>query len=134
MVWGVAYELPTDREEAVLKQLDNREQDGYVTHSVLFYPKEDEEHSFEVFVYIADNVAENPQYLGPASMHDMALQIYSSEGHSGTNIEYLVELAKAMREIFPEVKDDHLFDLEREVKLLCQSQLSSSEGEYVAVG
>lgn len=130
-VWGVAYELPADREEMVLQQLDYRERDGYSRQPVAFYPKDDEASSFEVHVYVADNVKENPDYLGPASMRDMALQIYSSEGLSGKNIEYLVKLAIAMRELVPEVKDDHLFKLEREVNLLCEL---GGEREYAAVG
>lgn len=124
-MWGLAYELPADRQDAVLKHLDFRERGGFSTKSLPFFPKDSNNGSsptnFEVLVYIADNIEDNPNYLGPASLQDMAYQIYTAEGPSGKNIEYLLELAIAMRELAPEVYDDHLFELEHEVKSLSHS-------------
>lgn len=36
-------------------------------------------------------------------------------GPSGWNAEYLLNLAKALREIAPESRDDHVFELEHKV-------------------
>ena len=127
-VWGVAYELPADREEAVLKYLDFRERGGFLTRKVTFFPKDDkcdngesELNGFDVLVYVADSIKDNPNYLGPASMREMAHQIVTAEGPSGRNIEYLLKLAIAMRELVPGIVDDHLFELEREVQSLCEN-------------
>jgi len=132
-VWGVAYELPADRQEAVLKHLDFRERGGFSTHSVKFYPKDDSaedlgDDGYEVLVYIADSVKDNPNYLGPASIRDMAHQIITAEGPSGKNIEYLLKLAIAMRELVPNVVDEHLFELEKEVQCLCENNDGRSQG------
>lgn len=53
---------------------------------------------------------------GPAPMQDIAKQIVNCKGPSGPNKEYVYNLAKAMRELASEAKDDHLFILENEVR------------------
>ena len=60
-------------------------------------------------VYIAP--AGNHAYLGPAPAVEMAEQIRRSAGPSGTNVEYLRELAAALRGL--EIDDPHVFELER---------------------
>lgn len=41
-------------------------------------------------------------------------------GPSGWNAEYLLNLAKALREIAPESRDDHVFELEHKVTNLIE--------------
>ena len=111
--------------------LDHRERGGYTTHEVLFHPKHHHHHhqqqqqqqqqldpklkaTFTVLAYIATEV--NPNYLGPAPVENLAKQVVNSRGPSGCNAEYILNLAQAMRQIAPEVKDDHLFSLEGEVR------------------
>lgn len=65
-------------------------------------------------VYIA--TTDNEAYVGPAPADAIAQQIHETYGPSGWNAEYLLNLAEALREISPGVKDDHVFELERLVK------------------
>ena len=110
--------------------LDHRERGGYTTHEVLFHPKHDllggSDHgnqqqqcvpkvsTFTVLAYIATKL--NPNYLGPAPIQDLAKQVVDSRGPSGCNTEYMLNLALAMRQIAPGVKDEHLFSLEGKVR------------------
>jgi len=84
--------------------------------NVNFHPKETTEPSFTLQLYLATE--QNSNYLGPAPVTDIAHQIISSVGPSGKNIEYLLNLAETMRHIAPGHEDSHLFELEREVKML----------------
>jgi cation transport regulator ChaC len=63
----------------------------------------------EGLVYIATH--ENAAYLGPATEREIAAQIAASCGPSGPNSEYLLELAKALRELGK--FDAHVFEIER---------------------
>lgn len=67
-------------------------------------------------VYIG--TTDNEAYVGPAPSSAIAKQIYESYGPSGWNAEYLLNLAEALREISPGVRDDHVFELEALVKKL----------------
>lgn len=49
-------------------------------------------------------------------------QVVNSTGPSGPNMEYVFNLAKSMRKFFPQVHDEHLFELEKKcLKLLNES-------------
>ena len=68
---------------------------------------------FEGLVYIA--TPDNEAFLGDASAAlAIALQIVESRGPSGPNIEYLLNLAAALRDIG--AHDPHVFELETLVK------------------
>ena len=70
--------------------------------------------------------SENPFYVGEESVETIARYIVSSSGPSGTNREYLYQLAHALREILGEERaalchdssDRHLFELEMRVRSL----------------
>ena len=102
----------------VLTYLNNREvvSGGYTTKRVSFFPSDTCDSPFEVLLYIATE--NNPEYLGPAPPLSIAQQILNSAGPSGCNVEYLMELARTMKEIAPVVRDEHLFTLEAEVTKL----------------
>ena len=51
-------------------------------------------------MYIAsEDRARNKNYLGPATVKDLAAQIASAQGPSGPNAEYLFRLANAMVQV-----------------------------------
>nr|XP_037272140.1 putative glutathione-specific gamma-glutamylcyclotransferase 2 [Rhipicephalus microplus] len=110
-VWGVAYEIPEGEKDDVIGRLDFREKDGYDRVQVTFYPGKSEEKPFPLTIYVAQK--ENPFYLGPANALDIARQIRSAEGPSGSNREYLLSLIECMRNIAPHVRDQHLMEIEQ---------------------
>ncbi|XP_023209537.1 putative glutathione-specific gamma-glutamylcyclotransferase 2 [Centruroides sculpturatus] len=115
-VWGVAYKISAEDAEYVKAHLDFREKGGYEKVNVTFFPKDRNVESFDLTIYVGNE--NNPYFLGPAPIHEMARQIYESEGPSGKNTEYLFNLAETMRKLIPEANDDHLFELDVEVKKL----------------
>uniref|UniRef100_A0A131Y2T0 glutathione-specific gamma-glutamylcyclotransferase n=1 Tax=Ixodes ricinus TaxID=34613 RepID=A0A131Y2T0_IXORI len=114
IVWGRAFLLrPDDRSSGTsLSYLDERESKlgGYGTTLVQFQPRDPREDPVPALVYVA--LPGNPLYLGPASVRALADQIATSRGPSGSNAEYVLRLARFMREEVPGIWDDHLFALE----------------------
>ncbi|NVK39438.1 MAG: gamma-glutamylcyclotransferase [Gammaproteobacteria bacterium] len=104
--FGMAYQVTAD----VFEHLDHREKNGYLRHEVVI-TLTDKKQSREVLglIYIADE--SNEAYLGPASEREIAEHIANSSGPSGENSEYLLSLAKSLRELG--AVDDHVFNIER---------------------
>jgi len=103
---GMAY-LVTPEEFA---HLDYREKNGYLRLATDIHFEDGG--SAEGLVYIATQ--ENAAYLGPASEREIARQIAGARGPSGPNSEYLLELAKALRELGK--PDEHVFEIERHLE------------------
>jgi len=133
-VWGVAYEIAKEDEEFVMKQLDIREKNGYDKVTVKFYPSDPGNNKltenlhdcsqcsslslepFDLVIYVGTEG--NEHFAGAADIATIAQQIVLSVGPSGSNKEYLYNLASAMRLLAPEVRDEHLFALEEAVRHL----------------
>lgn len=125
ITWGKAFLVGAGNSHA-LPYLSNRECQlgGYRTYVVNFHPRPDIFHPStssshhdekkDALLYIA--VPENRHWLGSAPLPDIAKQILESSGPSGSNVEYLLNLADFMREEVPEALDEHLFSLERLVR------------------
>lgn len=92
-------------EPAVFEHLDHREKNGYerVSVDIVF-----ERETVSGVVYRA--AEDNPAFLGPAPLAEMAAQIARSSGPSGANRDYVIELARALRALG--CTDDHVFELE----------------------
>ncbi len=106
-------------EGSVFEQLDVREKNGYLrfTTEITF---DDGTHA-NGLVYIA--TPENEAFLGEASEHEIARQICAAQGRSGTNREYLIELAIALREMG--LEDPHVFDIEMHIDRITQQETPS---------
>ena len=111
-VWGVAYKVPQEIVDDVRNRLAYREKD-YDTHSLTFYPRENNRKEFQIMLYIG---SPNHPNFGPADESEIAQVIKDSIGPSGRNTEYLFKLANYVRKYIPEDQDNHLFQLERLVK------------------
>jgi len=106
--WGMAYEVLGDDVEAVLANLDHREKGGYSRALEPVRRCLAEPPFAEAMLYVAESG--NPHYLGRAPLAEIARQVLGAAGPSGSNLEYVRELAAALRAIAPD--DAALFDSE----------------------
>ncbi len=100
---GIAYRV----EHPVFEHLDHREKNGYERHAVTMV-MEGSGREVGGICYVAP--AGNPAYLGPAPLPEVAAHIARSEGPSGSNREYLLLLARAVRDLGDH--DPHVLALE----------------------
>ncbi len=117
--WGVAYRVAPSEADRIIDQLDHRERGGYTRHEVEVRspdagpaPVAGGTLVDSAVMYVAGR--ENPHWAGPAPIEELADQVVRAEGPSGPNVEYLVELARALRDIG--ARDRHVFRLERKVR------------------
>jgi len=102
---GAAYRV----DEAVFEHLDHREKNGYervgvtmrlsATHGA---PPAGDTVNGVTYIASPGNVA----FLGPADIDDMVAQIARSRGPSGSNRDYLFQLAAALNDLG--CQDDHV--------------------------
>lgn len=100
---GVAYLITPQ----VFNQLDYREKNGYLRTAISI--SFDDHTVTQGLVYIAD--PHNAAFLGPAPTQEIAQQIATAVGPSGSNRDYLVALAKALRGL--DCTDPHVFEIEQ---------------------
>jgi len=106
---GMAYRV----EHRVFEHLDHREKNGYERHRVEISLL-DSARTVAGNLYVAAD--DNPAFLGPDEPEKMAAHILGARGPSGDNLEYLLQLAHALRELGEQ--DEHVFDLEQRVSAL----------------
>jgi len=100
---GMAYLV----DQVVFAHLDHREKNGYERYRVnIALDSSDNEVDGAIYVAAEDNHA----YLGPAELEDVASQISRSTGPSGSNTDYVLQLAQSLRQLGEE--DPHVFGLE----------------------
>lgn len=100
---GVAYRV----KHSVFEHLDHREKNGYRRHSTDILLAASGE-TVPGTLYVADR--NNPAFLGSAPIEELASHIAASHGPSGSNRDYLLHLAKALRELGEH--DPHVLALE----------------------
>ena len=108
---GMAYLLDSEVAHQTFEVLDHREKNGYERVEVCIEFTDTERVDGVVYIASTDNHA----FLGPAPLDDMATQIRTSVGPSGKNIDYLFELAAALRAL--DADDAHVFELETAVRI-----------------
>jgi cation transport protein ChaC len=106
-------------EGSVFEQLDEREKNGYLRFTTEMTFADDSQVGGLVYIATPDNEA----FLGEASEHEIARQICAAQGSSGTNREYLIELARVLREMGFE--DQHVFDIEMHINRITQPEIRS---------
>lgn len=111
--WGVAYHLSERVYHAMLERLDRREVGGYDRHRLTLH-RTGGDPVGESLVYVA--TPDNPGYLGPAPLSQMAQQILHAVGPSGRNRDYVYQLAEALRA--RGLDDPHVFELDQAVRAL----------------
>jgi cation transport regulator ChaC len=103
---GMAYLIEAHTVTNTFEQLDHREKNGY--QRVVTELQLHDGRAVSGLVYIAPE--QNFAYLGEAEPMHIAAQILRSSGPSGHNVDYLLELARALRAL--NADDAHVFELE----------------------
>jgi cation transport regulator ChaC len=99
--YGRAFLIEPD----VLEHLDHREINGYERHRIDIHFDGGKTPGV---VYRA--AVNNFAFLGDAPLDEMVAQIRRCVGRSGRNVDYVLELARSLRQL--EVADPHVFELE----------------------
>ncbi len=100
---GIAYLV----DKNVFDHLDHREKNGYQRLETEISLLNGQQKVSGV-LYVADE--HNPAYLGAAPTRDIAAHIAGSHGPSGSNRDYVLRLAEALRDLGD--MDPHVFELE----------------------
>ncbi len=95
--WGVAYRIAAHRWGAVRVRLDEREKAGYRHLHEDFYEPGRPTPIPGVLCYVA--TPDNPGFVGPAPLVEIAAVVRSAHGPSGSNREYVLKLAAALAEM-----------------------------------
>lgn len=103
---GMAYRVTPDTFEL----LDFREKNGYLRSAVTLDFADGQ--SVEGLVYIA--AIDNAAWLGPADETAIARHIVASSGPSGSNADYVFDLAVALRDLG--AHDPHVFAVEAHLR------------------
>lgn len=105
---GLAYLV----EAQTFRQLDHREKNGYlrVAAEMTFADGS----TATGLTYIA--TPENEAWIGEAGEYEIAHHIRGASGPSGTNRDYLLQLADALRDLG--LEDRHVFEIETHIRQL----------------
>lgn len=93
--WGMAYRLDPEQQAEVMAQLDHREQGGYERLQLPLHFS-----ATEAVTGITYHATEsNSEYLGEAGISEIARQVLAARGPSGSNLDYVLHLERALREL-----------------------------------
>lgn len=106
---GMAYKVTPD----TFAHLDHREKNGYLRFFTPLHFVDSQHPHAEALVYVG--APDNPAFVGDAPLEEMAKQIASSHGPSGSNAEYLLELDAVLKQLGAD--DAHVSELSQAVRL-----------------
>lgn len=107
---GCAFRIEPAYADAILAELDAREQAGFERRTVALHASSLDDAPFaEGTTWIAG--ASNPHFLGPLPEAEIAAWIRERRGPSGPNIDYALRLAEALRAL--EIEDAHVETIAR---------------------
>ena len=116
--WGKVYRMPGEGRETILNELDYREKAGYERYFLLLDLADEQGdltgEQVEALVYVANR--QNPNFIGPDTLQEMATHIVTSIGPSGKNSDYLLRLDDALQTMC--VPDPHVASLANAVRAL----------------
>lgn len=114
-VHGVASRVEPNALDDILTALDIREQAGYARHDLPVHLRDGRR--VEALVYVA--TADNADWLGPATADAIAAHVARSHGPSGSNVEYVRRLSRALAELGR--PDPHIAAVVAALDTLCPS-------------
>ncbi len=112
--WGIAFNIHGQNVQEIFDALDSRESGGYVR--VMVEVEFPDLTTASALTYYAP--PHNDNFLGPASISQIASQIRDCSGNSGHNVEYVLRLAEALRQFG--IVDRDVEALERSVRRLVE--------------
>lgn len=99
-VYGRAFKVTDERREQVIRHLDDREMDGYIQVWLPLFQHNGIGPTILVeraLTYVAK--PSNQRFLGFAPHSEIASHVLAAAGPSGTNVEYVENLARALRDM-----------------------------------
>jgi cation transport protein ChaC len=102
---GLAYLV----EASTFRQLDQREKNGYLRVAAEMTFEDGSTATGLTYIATPDNEA----WIGEASEYEIARHIRSASGPSGSNRDYLLRLAVALRDLG--LEDPHVFEIETQI-------------------
>ena len=103
--WGLAYRIPRQQEKTILEALDYREKGGYERLDLAVHLSNGR--TVNGLTYHANE--NNSNFLGDAPNIEIAKQIVTAIGPSGSNKEYILQLDQALRD--HDLADEHVSSL-----------------------
>jgi cation transport protein ChaC len=109
--FGMAYRVDPADAAQVLAGLDHREKGGYLRVTIDVQAMgAGGELLPGALMYLATE--DNPNYVGPAPLPEIAARVRRCVGPSGPNVEYVLRLAEALRAMgAPPEEDEHVHEL-----------------------
>lgn len=108
-VGGCVYRIDAAHADAILAELDIREQAGFERHLLPVYDAPHGNAFAEAVVYVAR--PGNPHFLGPLEEVEIAAWVRRSHGPSGPNTDYVLALRHALRSL--DIHDLHVEEIAR---------------------
>jgi cation transport protein ChaC len=109
---GSAYRIDVGRVDPILAELDAREQAGFERRALPLSSAPGGVAFGEGVAYVGS--LSNAHFAGPLGDRDIAERIQKSRGPSGTNVDYVLRLADALRAL--DIADPHVEAIARLVR------------------